>query len=94
MKEVITHAELVKAISADSQETEATVKRILTSLASISKNELVKGVEVTLHGLGKLKPVERAARKGRNPKTGEEIAIAASRTVKFSSTKDLKEALN
>lgn len=94
MQITITHADLVKAISTESNETEATVKRVLASLASVSKAHLAEGAIVTLNGLGKLKPVERAARTGLNPKTGEKIAIPASTSVKFSLTKDLKEALN
>lgn len=94
MKKTMTYLELVKAISFISQETEASVKRVLNSLAVVAKAELVDGVEVSLHGLGKLKPIERAARTGRNPKTGEEIVINARKSVKFALTKDLKDALN
>jgi len=45
-------------------------------------------------GFGKFSVAERAARDGRNPQTGETLKIAASKTVKFSAGKDLKDAIN
>ena len=47
-----------------------------------------------LRGLGSIKVKERAARKGRNPRTGEEVAVPAKRTVKLLPGKALREALN
>ncbi len=49
---------------------------------------------VTLVGFGTFKVVERNARKGRNPQTGEEITIAARQAPKFVPGKKLKEAVN
>ena len=53
-----------------------------------------KGEEVSLHGFGKFKVTERAARKGRNPRTGEPVKIAASRTLKFTPARTLKASMN
>ena len=53
---------------------------------------LEKGESVSLVGFGTFKVVERKARKGRNPQTGEEIYIAASKVPKFVAGKALKEA--
>lgn len=50
--------------------------------------------EVTLGKLGKIKTVERAARKARNPKTGEEVTVPAKTAAKFSPSKQFKEKLN
>ena len=61
-------------------------------LSSITKT-LEKGGSVTLVGFGTFKVAERKARKGRNPQTGEEINIAASKVPKFVSGKALKEAV-
>ena len=61
-------------------------------LSSITK-ALEKGDAVTLIGFGTFKVVERKARKGRNPQTGEEIYIAASKVPKFTAGKALKEAV-
>lgn len=52
---------------------------------------LVDGENVQLTGFGSFKLMDRAARKGRNPQTGEEIDIPATRTVTFKAGKNLKE---
>jgi DNA-binding protein HU-beta len=54
---------------------------------------LVEHGKVTLGVLGNLEVVERAARKGRNPQTGEEIEIAAKKAPKFKPSKSLKIAV-
>jgi DNA-binding protein HU-beta len=61
-------------------------------LTSITKS-LKKGDDVTLTGFGTFKVVKRKARKGRNPFTGEEIKIKATKAPKFSPSKALKEAV-
>ena len=73
--------------------------------ASIAKNgsatlikeitDLLKaGEDVVIPGLGKFKVVSKAARTGRNPRTGEAVSIAAHKAVKFHQTSTLKAALN
>ncbi len=64
-------------------------ERMLTSLG----DALGEGREVRLAGFGTFAISERAARKGRNPATGEEVDIAASKSVKFKPAKDLKSRL-
>jgi DNA-binding protein HU-beta len=54
---------------------------------------LKKGDTVTLVGFGTFKVTKRKARKGRNPQTGEEIKIKASKAPKFTPGKSLKEAV-
>jgi DNA-binding protein HU-beta len=61
-------------------------------LSSISK-ALEDGDSVSLVGFGTFKVAERKARKGRNPQTGEEIDIPASKVPKFVAGKALKEAV-
>jgi len=73
--------------------TKKEAKEIVEDLAKAVVAELEKGDEVILPEVGKLKVVETAARKGRNPHTGEEIDIPAGKRVKFSPTKALKEAV-
>jgi len=60
--------------------------------ASITKS-LKKGDTATLVGFGTFKVMKRKARKGRNPQTGEEIIIKASKAPKFTPGKALKEAV-
>ncbi len=55
---------------------------------------LERGERVQVPGLGSFAPSERAARTGRNPKTGEAIQIAASKNVRFKAGKDLKSTVN
>ena len=61
-------------------------------ISSITK-ALKKGDAVTLVGFGTFKVTKRKARKGRNPRTGEEIKIKASKAPKFTAGKSLKEAV-
>lgn len=87
----MTKADLLKAISADTGETAATIDAVLTSLANVTSKALGEGEDVTIPGLLKLDTKERAARKGRNPKTGEEIDIAAKTVVSVKVLKGLAD---
>lgn len=57
-------------------------------------DHLAQGDRVQCPGFGSFSVSERSARKGRNPATGEEITIPASKNAKFKAGKDLKESLN
>ena len=63
------------------------------ALFSIISDTLKQGETVAISGFGSFKIVERAARNGRNPRTGENIQIAASRVVKFTPSKNLKSSM-
>lgn len=66
----------------------------LDCLADVARLQLgIRKSELTLPGIGKLKAVAKAARTGRNPKTGEAMEIAAHTGVKFGIAKSLKDAL-
>lgn len=69
------------------------IMSVLKLQGDVAQAALAGGDEVTLHGLGKLKPVARPARTGRNPATGEEIDIPAKTAVKFTAAKALKDAV-
>ncbi len=64
-----------------------------TVLADIEQ-AMKKGEDVTLYGFGTFSVASRAARKGRNPQTGAEVDIPASKAPKFSASKLLKTAIN
>jgi DNA-binding protein HU-beta len=66
----------------------------LTAITDNIAGVLVQGETITLPGFGTFSLAERAARTGRNPKTGEALEIAASRAAKFKQAKALKDALN
>ncbi len=71
----------------------ADIDRVLDELRSATHEELKSGEDIFLPGLGRFEAVDRSARKGRNPKTGEEIDIPAKRVPKFIPAKALKEAI-
>ena len=66
---------------------------ILTDMVSRITKHLKKGERVRIVGLGILQVRKRAARMGRNPATGEQIQIKASKKVAFRAAKELKEAV-
>ena len=72
---------------------QATSRRILKKLIDIFTNELKEGCKLRIPDFGTFKVVRTPARKGRNPKTGEEIDIPARNNVKFKPAKTLKEAV-
>ena len=81
-------SEVAKVVSTKKEAQEA-VDCVISSIT----NSLKKGDTVTLVGFGTFKVIERKARKGRNPQTGEEIKIKASKAPKFTPGKALKEAV-
>ena len=81
--------EVAEVVSSKKEAQEA-VDCVFSSITNAMKT----GDTVTLVGFGTFKVVERKARKGRNPQTGEEIDIKASKAPKFTPGKALKEAVN
>ena len=85
--------ELVDAVANSTglkkQEAEKAVDAVFDCIAG----ELKKGSEVRLVGFGTFTVTQRAASEGRNPRTGEKIAIAASKLPKFRAGKQLKDAV-
>ncbi len=86
--------ELIDAIAKDTGLTKKDSESALKSFIEVVSKELSKGHEVQLIGFGTFAVGKRAARTGRNPKTGEEIKIAASKTPKFKPGKALKDKVN
>ena len=89
-----TKAELLKAVSDKTSMTQTDLDKALGGILDQIKNILAKGESLGLVGFGKFEVSERAARDGRNPQTGEKMKIPASKAVKFSAGKDLKESVN
>jgi DNA-binding protein HU-beta len=87
-------AELIDAIAASAEITKADAARALDATISNIAGALKKGDTVTVVGFGSFVVRTRAARTGRNPKTGEEIKIAASNNPVFKAGKALKDAVN
>jgi nucleoid DNA-binding protein len=72
------------------KEAQAAVNCVFASIPKAMK----KGSPVTIAGFGTFKVAKRKARKGRNPRTGEEIKIKASKAPRFVASKTLKDLLN
>ncbi len=90
----MTKAELVEKIYAKAGlPTKTMAESALDAVIASVREALTEGETVTFTGFGTFKVSERAARKGRNPRTGEEIDIPASKVAKFTPGKQLKDAL-
>ena len=86
--------ELVEKIATDAQLSKASANRALDAFMEAVSESLKKGDPVALVGFGTFSVKDRAARKGRNPQTGAEIQIRASRVPGFKAGKVLKDSLN
>ena len=86
--------DLIEHIAKNADISKATAGRALDALMSGVKSTLKKGGSVTLVGFGTFAVAKRAARTGRNPRTGEAIKIKAAKLPKFRPGKALKDALN
>lgn len=90
----MTKAELVAAIADDMESTKVDAEKFLNTTIQIIGQALKKGDSIPLVGFGTFSVVQRKARKGRNPQTGQTLNIPASKTVKFSVGKALKDTVN
>ena len=86
-------SELIDAIAQSADISKAAAGKALDGMVGAVTEALKSGDTVTLVGFGTFYVGERAERKGRNPKTGEEITIAAAKSPKFRAGKALKDAL-
>lgn len=83
--------ELISKIAEDAGLTKVQASAALEAVTDGVTSTLAKGDKLTLVGFGTFSITHRAARKGRNPQTGEEINIKAKNVVKFKPGKDLAE---
>ena len=87
-------SELIDAIAASADITKADAGRALDATVEAITNALKSGDQDTLVGFGTFLVKDRAERTGRNPQTGKEIKIAASKVPGFKAGKGLKDAVN
>lgn len=85
--------ELVEAVASTANISKATANSAVDAVVSSVKKALKKGDKVTLIGFGTFEVRERAARTGRNPRTGQEIKISATKIPAFKAGKALKDAV-
>ena len=87
-------AELVAAIAAKTGETKKAAEETVNAFVDVVTEALKKGDKVQLVGFGSFEVRKRAARKGRNPQTKQEIKIPASKAPVFKAGKALKNTVN
>ena len=87
-------SELIDAVASRTDLTKTDAGNALEAVFDAITDELSKKGTVSLVGFGTFSTSDRAARTGRNPRTGETINIAASCVPKFKAGKNLKDALN
>lgn len=85
---------LKSAVAARAGLSKAETDQALTAFIEHLQTSLGQGDKINLPGVGQFEVADRAARQGRNPQTGEAIAIPASKAVKFKPGKALKDAVN
>ncbi len=87
-------SELIEAIADKADVPKAQASRVLDAMASVVGDALAEGNQVSMVGFGTFLVRERPARSGRNPRTGETIQIAASKSPSFKAGKALKDSVN
>jgi DNA-binding protein HU-beta len=93
-RNLMNKQELIDAVAAQTGASKVQTGETLDTLLEVVKKAVSKGDAVQLIGFGSFGSGKRAARTGRNPKTGETIKIPAAKTVKFTAGKAFKDAVN
>lgn len=85
--------DLIKIVASDTGLTEAQAGKAINAFLMAIHDHLARNVEVQISGFGSFKVVERAAREGRNPRTGETMTIEARRSPTFKPGTQLKRTV-
>ncbi|HEY4689425.1 MAG TPA: HU family DNA-binding protein [Anaerolineae bacterium] len=91
MAKGMTKSQIIDLLAEKTELSKKQIAQVLDELATLAYGEAKNGFPVP--GFGKLVVVDRAARMGRNPKTGEPIQIPAKRALKFRLSKEAKDAV-
>ncbi len=86
--------ELIDSIAAQANLSKSSAEHALNAFVDIITSALKDGEKVTLTGFGTFSASTRAARKGRNPRTGEEIEVKAANVPRFKAGANLRDAVN
>lgn len=89
----MTKEDLIDKVASGAGLSKANASRVLNTMLDSIKAALKKGQKVALVGFGNFSVSKRKARKGRNPRTGEVIAIKATKVPRFSAGKSLKDSV-
>ena len=86
--------ELIAAVAEKAEISKKNAEKAVKAFTDVVSEELVNGGKIQLVGFGTFEVSERPAREGRNPRTGETMTIAATKTPKFKVGKALKDMVN
>ncbi len=89
----MTKAELVASVAKETMISKASIEKAINAFIGCVAKVLKKGGKLTLPGFGTFSVSKRRARKGRNPQSGDEIEIPATKVAKFKAGKLLKRAV-
>ncbi|HWQ53399.1 MAG TPA: HU family DNA-binding protein [Bryobacteraceae bacterium] len=89
----MTQTQLVRTLAENCEVNNKVARQMLDCLSGLAVSEVKKNGMFVIPGLGRLVRVERKARTGRNPATGESIKIPAKKVVKFRVAKAAKDAI-
>jgi DNA-binding protein HU-beta len=89
----MTQTQIIRTLGEKTGVGNKAAKQFMTELASLAVNETKKKGMFVLPGIGRLVRVDRKARTGRNPATGEAIKIPAKKVVKFRIAKSVKDSI-
>jgi len=90
----VNKSELIDTVAQAAEISKSAAERAVDAMVGAVKSTLRKSEEVTLIGFGTFYAADRAARQGRNPRTGEPVQIPAARVPRFRAGKALKDAIN
>lgn len=89
----MTQSAIIKELAEKTETSNKVAKQFMTSFAEMAVRETKKSGMFVIPGIGRLVRVDRKARTGRNPATGEAIKIPAKKVVKFRVAKAVKDAI-
>jgi len=90
----MTKIEFVDAVAKETEWTKKDSEEAINAVIKVITNALIAGEKLSIVGFGTFEVVERAAREGRNPQTGESLMIKACKMPKFKPGKAFKELIN
>jgi DNA-binding protein HU-beta len=90
----VNKSELIDKVAGQAGLTKSDAERAVNALIGVVEGAVATGDKVTVPGFGAWSRTQRAARTGRNPRTGEPVQIPASKAVKFSVGADFKKKVN